>query len=68
MKLHPSIVISQHDKTSVYVNGECKLFRVTDDEAEEYASSISDTLWTIEWESKPPIKRRAIPDDYLDWT
>lgn len=65
MKLHPSIVISQRDKTSVYVNGECKLFRVESDEADAYASSVSDTLWEIEWQSAPEPRRRIVPD--LDW-
>lgn len=47
-KLHPSIVISTNNKSSVYVKGECRLFRGTEAEAYEYASAVSDELWTIE--------------------
>jgi hypothetical protein len=47
-KLHPSIVISTRDKSSVYVNGVLQLFRVTEDEAYDYASTVSDTLWIVD--------------------
>lgn len=48
-KMHPSIVISTRGEVaSVYVKGACKLFRKTEAEAYEYASTVSDTLWEIE--------------------
>ena len=47
-KLHPSIRISSRDKASVYKDNEVVLFRVTDEEADEYAYQLSGELWEIE--------------------
>lgn len=66
-KLHPSIVISTRgESSSVYVDGECKLFRGTEADAYEYASTVSDTRWEIEVSSRRQNTNDFIPLRYSE--
>lgn len=49
-KTHPSIVLVKHvdESNSVYVNGDCKVFRADAEYAGSYVSTTSGELWEIE--------------------
>ena len=65
MKLHPSIVISTREKCTVYVNGVCHLFQATEDEAYDYASTVSETLWQVEVTTPARVRRTPRGQDML---
>ncbi|UDL14651.1 hypothetical protein SEA_KEALII_45 [Arthrobacter phage KeAlii] len=53
MPLHPLISISERDRASVYVDGVCELFRVTVEEAYDFAEAVSATLWANDLRESP---------------